>query len=323
MSGSPLMILPERLLLFRFPKARLWPMCCLNPEFDRNFRVANGGLCGKCLVEIVDGEAGTANPAERAVLDRPKPAPGYRLACRLYPQGPLTIRIAPEARLSTIAPFDREPPPGNRRRPTHEKVRSHRPRGFDGRSPIGPGRAAGGVRHCPSRPFPLRFCPSWPVWMRRGRNGDGCALRRPAHSGRRAGRHIGTGIGAAVDLGTTTVVVEIIDLSDGRTMAASAGLNGQARFGADVVSRITAAHFDPEKLSGLRDAARRTINGLLAGAFHEAGIRPPDCYEIVVAGNTVMSHLFSACPWRPWPRPRFGPFSPPSSRSRLRPAAWT
>jgi len=102
--------------------------------------------------------------------------------------------------------------------------------------------------------------------------------------------------GAAVDLGTTTVVVEIIDLSDGRTMAASAGLNGQARFGADVVSRITAAHFDPEKLSGLRDAARRTINGLLAGAFHEAGIRPPDCYEIVVAGNTVMSHLFLGLP---------------------------
>jgi uncharacterized 2Fe-2S/4Fe-4S cluster protein (DUF4445 family) len=111
-----------------------------------------------------------------------------------------------------------------------------------------------------------------------------------------AGDTAARAFGAAVDLGTTTVAVELVDLNDGRTVATTAGLNGQVRFGADVVSRITAAHLDPGHLLALRDEARRTINALLALAVGQAAIEPAEIYETVVAGNTAMSHLFLGLP---------------------------
>ena len=289
------MILPERLLLSVSEGASVADVL-FESGIPIGFPCRQRGLCGKCLVEIVDGEAGTANPAERAVLDRQNRPRGYRLACRLYPQGPLTIRIAPEARLSTIAPLIE-----SRRReivvdpPMKKFVLTVR-----GGSMADPQSALDALLVEFALPKPSVSPSVLPVLA--GMDAQkGETVTAVLYEDRRIlavepGDTSGRVFGAAVDLGTTTVVVEIIDLSDGRTMAASAGLNGQARFGADVVSRITAAHFDPEKLSGLRDAARRTINGLLAGAFHEAGIRPPDCYEIVVAGNTVMSHLFLGLP---------------------------
>ncbi len=97
--------------------------------------------------------------------------------------------------------------------------------------------------------------------------------------------------GLAVDLGTTTVAAELIDLLSGRTIAAATTLNAQARFGADVVSRVTAAHLDPAQAEGLRRAAWETINGLLAGLLERAGAAPQDVYETVLAGNTAMAHL--------------------------------
>jgi uncharacterized 2Fe-2S/4Fe-4S cluster protein (DUF4445 family) len=103
-------------------------------------------------------------------------------------------------------------------------------------------------------------------------------------------------LGLAVDLGTTTVAAELVDLETGRTIAAEAALNGQVRFGADVVTRVTAAHADSGQAKGLRRAAWETINALLLGLLEQSGREASEVYETVVAGNTAMAHLALGLP---------------------------
>ncbi len=98
----------------------------------------------------------------------------------------------------------------------------------------------------------------------------------------------GDGLGVAVDLGTTTLVAQLLDLRTGQVLGVRAGLNPQAGHGADIMSRIQFA-LAPEgrqKLAGLiRAGVGRLVEPLLpvtAGTIR----------RVVIVGNTAMHHLF-------------------------------
>jgi uncharacterized 2Fe-2S/4Fe-4S cluster protein (DUF4445 family) len=99
------------------------------------------------------------------------------------------------------------------------------------------------------------------------------------------------GMGIAVDLGTTTLVAQLVNLQAGRVMAVSTGLNPQAAFGGDVMSRIHLA-LSPDGSARMRDLIRRKIGEMLQGLLSSAGPMPGDVREIAIVGNTVMHHLF-------------------------------
>lgn len=97
--------------------------------------------------------------------------------------------------------------------------------------------------------------------------------------------------GLAVDLGTTTIVNRLLDLSTGLKMAERSFANPQASAGPDILTRI---HF-AEKENGLEKLKGMVIDGinLSVGELCAAsGISPSDIYLISVAGNTAMTHLF-------------------------------
>ncbi|GAB6064527.1 ASKHA domain-containing protein [Deferrisoma palaeochoriense] len=96
--------------------------------------------------------------------------------------------------------------------------------------------------------------------------------------------------GVALDLGTTTLVVSLLDLPSGERLAVGSGRNPQTRFGHDVVSRILVGS-RPEGLRALRDAVRSAVRDLVAGCCREAGVEPEEILEMVVGGNTTMLHL--------------------------------
>lgn len=99
-------------------------------------------------------------------------------------------------------------------------------------------------------------------------------------------------LGAAVDIGTTTVVAYLVDLRSGEAIATASELNPQGRHGHDLISRI---EYVQSAASGLEDMRRLIvdlINRLLAEATAEAGVRRRDIYEVAVVGNTCMHHLF-------------------------------
>jgi uncharacterized 2Fe-2S/4Fe-4S cluster protein (DUF4445 family) len=94
------------------------------------------------------------------------------------------------------------------------------------------------------------------------------------------------GLGIAIDLGTTTIAAQLIDLSSGAVLAVETSFNPQARYGADVMSRIRAALDGADLTSLIRAALGQTVAALAAG-------RQSRVVRVVLVGNTVMHHLFS------------------------------
>lgn len=95
----------------------------------------------------------------------------------------------------------------------------------------------------------------------------------------------------AYDLGTTTVVATLLDLTTGTPVAVASMLNKQQPFGADVITRISATMLKPEALDQLQRLAAETLNELAAEVCAEAGVAPESIYEVAVAGNATMVSL--------------------------------
>ena len=95
----------------------------------------------------------------------------------------------------------------------------------------------------------------------------------------------------AVDIGTTTVVVLLVDLVTGEVLSRAGAFNEQIRFGDNVVTRIDAAR-DPHNLAAMRRAiAVETIRPLLLRACGRAGRDMERIAGGAIAGNTTMLHL--------------------------------
>jgi len=92
--------------------------------------------------------------------------------------------------------------------------------------------------------------------------------------------------GLAMDLGTTTVVLRVINLETGELVADASFENPQRFGGSDVMSRI---HYDTEHKGKL---LRRTLAGYVTHAIEELPIDPRTIYEVVVVGNSTMRDIF-------------------------------
>ncbi len=101
----------------------------------------------------------------------------------------------------------------------------------------------------------------------------------------------GSSYGIAFDLGTTTAVGTLMDLTTGAPIAVASMLNQQQPFGADVISRISATMLEPEALERLREFAHSTLGELAQDVCQQAGISPDQVYEVALAGNATMAQL--------------------------------
>lgn len=97
--------------------------------------------------------------------------------------------------------------------------------------------------------------------------------------------------GVAVDIGTTSVVVYLVNLINGEIVDTAASYNAQARCGDDVISRIVYAT-EMGGLDELQKLVVDNINHLLAGIAKKHNIDLELIDKIVVTGNTTMTHLF-------------------------------
>jgi uncharacterized 2Fe-2S/4Fe-4S cluster protein (DUF4445 family) len=96
-------------------------------------------------------------------------------------------------------------------------------------------------------------------------------------------------LGLAIDVGTTSIVVYLVDMADGTILAAASGHNQQAACGDDVINRMVCA----EK-NGVRKLSRMalaTINNLIDEALDGADATADQVKNVVVSGNTTMAHL--------------------------------
>jgi uncharacterized 2Fe-2S/4Fe-4S cluster protein (DUF4445 family) len=105
-------------------------------------------------------------------------------------------------------------------------------------------------------------------------------------SGDRTAHHYGI----AVDVGTTTVAVQLVSLFTGAIAATRTDYNGQISCGLDVISRIQYAR-NPTHREELRIRVVSTINNLIRKAIKDHAVEYSDIRAAVIAGNTTMIHL--------------------------------
>lgn len=98
--------------------------------------------------------------------------------------------------------------------------------------------------------------------------------------------------GIALDIGTTTLAGYLVDLARGEVLSVSVSSNPQSVYGADVITRIYHAAYNKDGLKQLQDIVLGAVNGIISSLLKEAGVKKEEIYEMVVVGNTAMSHLF-------------------------------
>ncbi|KPJ65600.1 MAG: hypothetical protein AMJ43_10430 [Coxiella sp. DG_40] len=98
--------------------------------------------------------------------------------------------------------------------------------------------------------------------------------------------------GAAFDIGTSTIVGSLLDLCNGSEMAVTSGINPQVSYGDYVLSRIKHASSCAGCLQQLHSEIISSISKMIESMCQKSNINREQIYEVVIAGNTTMEHLF-------------------------------
>ncbi|MDR1829908.1 MAG: ASKHA domain-containing protein [Candidatus Fibromonas sp.] len=105
-----------------------------------------------------------------------------------------------------------------------------------------------------------------------------------------SGNTAGKNFGLSLDIGTTTLVLSLVDLNDGREIGSVSAMNPQAVYAQDVLSRIKFAS-SKEGLETMRNALIAEVNRMIALLEQQSGESRENIYEAVFSGNTCMLHL--------------------------------
>ena len=247
------------------------------------------GTCGKCKVQIVDGTA-EVTTADRKQLRQSELDESWRLSCQAKVYQDTTVRVpellrVPKAatmgvnRLVLLDPNVRkvylelsEPTLEDQRSDVERLQDALTAEGFDMKADLHV------LRTLPGSLRAAEFRVTAVV------GGDQLIAVEPGDTRDES-------YGVAFDLGTTTVVGTLMNLRTGMAEAVASTLNGQAPFGADVISRISHGMQGDDARTELRTAVLGTMNDLLADLYQRAGVDRARVYEMVIVGNATMLHL--------------------------------
>ena len=116
--------------------------------------------------------------------------------------------------------------------------------------------------------------------------------------------------GLAVDYGSTTIVMQLVDLNSGSVIGEEKVVNCQVRYGTDILTRITYSLEEPSHAQDLQKATVETFRQLLEALTDATGINAAKCPVMIVSGNTTMIHfLLGLNAWTVFA----SPFAPVSS----------
>ena len=99
-------------------------------------------------------------------------------------------------------------------------------------------------------------------------------------------------IGAAIDIGSTTLALYIYDLQNGRLVYESSAMNPQIRYGEDLMSRVSYVMMNKDGDKKLTQAVRTKITEMLHKACEILELQWDKLLEIVLVGNPIMHHIF-------------------------------
>ena len=98
-------------------------------------------------------------------------------------------------------------------------------------------------------------------------------------------------LGAAVDVGSTTMSAHLCDMNSGEVLASTGIMNPQIRFGEDLMSRVSYGLMNPGGAEEMTACVQEGLQQLIQGGAEQAGMSADDVMEVVLVGNPVMHHL--------------------------------
>ena len=273
------------------------------------------GVCGKCRVLIEEGsvEGGTSEKLSAADLEN-----GYRLACQAAVKSELIVRIPVESTIeSSVLKMQAAP-----RRTAHIREMNFEelkekglfvapvekkylelplPTAQDNLPDITRLISYLQIEHDEHRlDVTLALIRKIPQVIREEDFKVTATLVRPVRDlGKtriinvQAGDTTRRSYAIAMDIGTTTVYGQMIDLISGEVLAEHGEFNGQISYGEDVISRIVYAE-KPGGLEKINEVVIKTINTILSRIIKRSGVDPENISTITLAGNTTMTQLMLA-----------------------------
>ncbi|MCS7111178.1 MAG: ASKHA domain-containing protein [Ignisphaera sp.] len=255
------------------------------------------GVCGKCKVLITGGNSTQPTSSERKLLSYKELSEGYRLACQVrLIEGEFEVSVPPESTLqrykSADTGFERPVP----LLPAIKKIFVTLPRASLNDTRADFERIVDTVKdfiNSNDIDIDIDDIRKIPETIR---NSDWKVTIVAWYDKRiidvEAGDTRDSAYGLAIDIGTSKIVVHLIDLTNGSTIAIDSTPNPQASYGADIISRLTYALKDDENLRRLQEVVIKAVNVVIDRILSRANVLKDRVYEAVVVGNTVMHHLF-------------------------------
>jgi len=274
------------------------------------------GVCGKCRVIVRQGEV---EGESTEFLTRDEIRHGYVLACQVIPRSDLVVEVPPESRLGgyegigadseqfrdfahrgaerlpaelepLVEKFYLELP-----EPTLDDPTADQERLLEAVVKRRPGPLQMGVKVTRELPGVLRKCEvrkSSRSWKWDGRVTATVGLRSDVNEviSVEPGDTSDRNFGLALDVGTTTVVAHLVDLTTGATREAAAKYNSQIKYGADVINRINFAR-QTDGAESLHQAIIQDVETLIDDLVQRAQVGRGDIHCVTAAGNTAMLHL--------------------------------
>jgi uncharacterized 2Fe-2S/4Fe-4S cluster protein (DUF4445 family) len=245
------------------------------------------GTCKKCKVRVADGSV-PASPLDARAFSPDELRAGWRLACRAQAEGDLQVEVPPlvtRPKAATVGVgrqvilrpaaqkryLELDEPSLSDQRTDLERVLAALD-DLELRVDLGVLRSLGGVLRAADYQVTAVIIDDVLIDVQPG---DTTARL----------------YGIAFDLGTTTVVATLLDLSTGTPLAVASMLNKQQPFGADVITRISAIMMDPAAMGTLTRLAHETLAELTADVCGQAGVDPAEVCEVALAGNATMTHI--------------------------------
>ena len=268
------------------------------------------GTCGKCRVVVTDGAVDT-KPSSR--LTEAQVSEGYVLACTCSVTGDITIAVPPESRpgavpvparsgriLNPVLSLDEQAA----RMPEKQAARDlckvlvtvSEPDHADNASDLARvSHAMRRLHHVKEMEVTLPALRELPGALRQGEWTVTALVTEPSRgaalvTGFQPGDTTDRQYAVAVDVGTTTIEVAIVDLVSRVTLGQASEYNGQVDLGDDVITRIIASTREGG-LERLQTLVLHTISTLVTRLLEQTGVAVEDVVAYVAAGNTVMTHL--------------------------------
>jgi uncharacterized 2Fe-2S/4Fe-4S cluster protein (DUF4445 family) len=254
------------------------------------------GLCGKCFVEIVSGLRPELGEREKFWLKQKGLSADHRLSCQYEVEGDLVINVPVSSTYENIPILPSIPRSVVVPNPAVRKyyLELAKPE-ISSPDSLFEGILTG--LDAKSLKIPVETLKELGRTLKESGKKVTVAVHKESEIiAVEPGNTLGQNFGLAVDVGTTTLVMELVDVESGRTLDMEAAFNSQSKRGADVISRLTYALLETKNAAELRGLVLESLNQMARRLLVRNRISPGSVYEVAVSGNTAMSHLLLGVP---------------------------